>query len=68
MAQGNVVGGWQSRVSGLAVAECKPSVPDIAQTTQDPDCVGVTCGLKFVFFFLILLNHVAWKFSQSVCT
>ena len=67
MAQGNVVGGWQSWASGLAVAACKPSVPDVAQTTQDPDCVGVMCGLKFGFFF-ILLNHVAWKFSQSVCT
>ena len=51
MVQGNAVGGWQGRVSGLAVADGKPSAPDVAQTTQDPNCVGVMCGLKFGFFF-----------------
>ena len=51
MAQGSAVGGWQSRVSGLAVADGKPSASDGAQTTQGPNCVGVRCDLKFVCFF-----------------
>lgn len=57
MVQGNAVGGWQGRVSGLAVADGKPSAPDVAQTTQDPNCVGVMCGLKFGFFFFFNLTE-----------
>lgn len=53
MAQGNAVGGWQSRVSGLAVADGKPSAPDVARLLKILT-VQVSCVASSLGFFLNL--------------